>query len=348
MKFKKIGYYLVFIVIAVASIKMLFTFSLFDSEIETIGFNNDISSKSINTNKVYTYENEKEVLRQKNIEDFKTVDGITNILLLGTDKRGKKDGVRTDTMLIATIDTVHNKVKLTTLYRDVLVEIPGHGKGKLNWAFNFGGIDLLKETIEENYFLKLDDYILLDFNSFIKVVDILGGVDVNIEKNVLKEFNQHLNDIEGNKAEKISSPGKHKLNGTQALSYARVRYNSGGEQGRTKRQREIISSITNKMKKVSILKYPDILKSVINNIDTSLNIKEILNLAYTVTKINYKEIEMLSVPFEDICKEGKYKKYGWVFRTDLYVTAQLLNMYIYQDKTVDLSEIDKDSLIYLE
>ncbi|HBF1820596.1 TPA: LCP family protein [Clostridioides difficile] len=348
MKLKKIGYFLVFLIIAVASINTLFSSSLFESEIETIGFNNDISSKSINTNKVYTYENEKEVFRQKNIGDFKTVDGITNILLLGTDKRGKKDGVRTDTMLIATIDTVHNKVKLTTLYRDVLVEIPGHGKGKLNWAFNFGGIDLLKDTIEENYFLKLDDYVLLDFNSFIKVVDTLGGVDVNIEKNVLKEFNQHLNDIEGNKAEKINSPGAHKLNGTQALSYARVRYHSGGEQGRTKRQREIISSITNKMKTVSILKYPNILKSVIDNIDTSLNIKEILNLAYTVTKINYNEIEMLSVPFEDICKEGKYKKYGWVFRTDLYVTAQLLNMYIYQDKTVDLSKIDKDSLIYLD
>ncbi|HBE9444513.1 LCP family protein [Clostridioides difficile] len=348
MKLKKIGCFLVFLIIAVASINTLFSSSLFESEIETIGFNNDISSKSINTNKVYTYENEKEVLRQKNIGDFKTVDGITNILLLGTDKRGKKDGVRTDTMLIATIDTVHNKVKLTTLYRDVLVEIPGHGKGKLNWAFNFGGIDLLKDTIEENYFLKLDDYVLLDFKSFIKVVDTLGGVDVNIEKNVLKEFNQHLNDIEGNKAEKINSPGTHKLNGTQALSYARVRYHSGGEQGRTKRQREIISSITNKMKTVSILKYPNILKSVIDNIDTSLNIKEILNLAYTVTKINYNEIEMLSVPFEDICKEGKYKKYGWVFRTDLYVTAQLLNMYIYQDKTVDLSKIDKDSLIYLD
>ncbi|WP_131043239.1 LCP family protein [Clostridioides difficile] len=348
MKIRKIVYAIILSILIISSIGVVTigSSSRFETEVVNADFDNKKFVWNVNTNKIYNFDNKK--TSEYNNKDFKEVDGITNILLLGTDKRGSKDGVRTDSMMIATIDTVHNKVKLTTLYRDVLVEIRGHGKGKLNWAYAFGGVDLLKETIEDNYLLKIDDYILLDFNSFIKVIDTLGGVDVDIDKKVLKEFNQHINDVEGNKANNIKSAGKNKLNGTQALSYARVRYHSGGEQGRTKRQREIISSISEKMKTTSILKYPSIIQSILYNVETSLSLKQIINLAYTVYKIDYKEIDTLSVPFEQLCKEGKYKKYGWVFRTDLYVTAQLLNMYIYQDEDVDLSEIDKDSLTYLE
>ncbi|EQF29706.1 cell envelope-related function transcriptional attenuator common domain protein [Clostridioides difficile CD160] len=348
MKIKKIVYAIILSILIISSIGVVTigSSSRFETEIVNADFNDKKFGWNVNTNKIYNFNDEK--ISEYRNKEFKEVDGITNILLLGTDKRGVKDGVRTDSMIIATIDTVHHKVKLTTLYRDVLVEIRGHGKGKLNWAYAFGGIDLLKETIEDNYLLKIDDYVLLDFNSFIKVIDTLGGVDVNIDKKILKEFNQHINDIQGNTANNIKSAGKHRLNGTQALSYARVRYNSGGEQGRTKRQREIISSISEKMKTISILKYPNIVQSILGNVETSLDIKQIINLAYTVHKMDYKDIDTLSVPFEPLCKEGKYKKYGWVFRTDLYVTAQLLNMYIYQDEPVDLSKVDKESLSYLE
>ena len=102
------------------------------------------------------------------------------MLLIGVDRRGTKGDSNTDAMLIATIDTVNNRLKLTTIMRDMLVNIPGHGYGKLNSAAVKGGLDLLFETLNNNFYLNLSEYVLVDFNMFEEIVDALGGVTVRM------------------------------------------------------------------------------------------------------------------------------------------------------------------------
>ena len=103
-------------------------------------------------------------------------DRYVNVLLIGADRRATKGRYNADTMMIATVDTVNNRLKLTTLMRDMLVDVPGHGYRKLNSTVALGGVELLYETIEHNFHLKLNDYVMVDLHSFVDVVDAIENV----------------------------------------------------------------------------------------------------------------------------------------------------------------------------
>lgn len=278
---------------------------------------------------------------------FETIDGITNILLLGADYRDGTDVSRTDSMLILTLDTNHNKIKLTSLLRDNLVEIPNYGKSKLNHSFAWGGIDLLTETIAKNYNLNIDKYLLVDFNGFKSVIDKLGGVEVEVKENELSELNKYIFDIEDKNNKAVEEAGVQTLNGAQALSFARIRKGVGDEYGRTERQRALLNSLMKKAKETSFTKYPNIAKSVLENIETNLSFYEIISLANTMLKIDMDNIETSYIPYTDLSISGEYKDYGWVFRTDLDLTAKLINKYIFLDEKPDLINIDKENLNYI-
>ena len=287
-----------------------------------------------------------EVKKQEPVYD--KVEGVTNILLIGADFREGDTSARSDTMIIATIDSNTNKIKLTSLLRDMLVYIPGHGKSKLNHAFAYGGVDLLMQTISYNFGLDLDKYVIVDFNSFKDVIDTLGGVDVEIRENEINELNKYIYDIKGGDYLEFTNPGMQTLNGTQALAFVRIRYNTGGEERRTERQREVLSALYNKFKDTSVVKYPAILKDVYSNIETNMSIGDMLNLIYTGFKLDVKNIETLQLPIESIAKGGLYKDYGWVFRTDLGLLSQVLADYIWKDMPVDINNYDTTNLNYME
>ena len=129
------------------------------------------------------------------IEDLnlKEVEGITNILLVGVDDRGEDDSVRADAIMIATVDSVNNKLKLTSLMRDTLVNIPGKGETKLTHAHAYGGMDTLIKTIESNFQIDINKYVKINFDGFKDVVNTIGGIEVNIEnKEELNELNRCL------------------------------------------------------------------------------------------------------------------------------------------------------------
>ena len=111
---------------------------------------------------------------------------VVNILLVGADKnldeQDKDVERRSDSMMIATLDVRHNKLKLTSLMRDMYVEIPGHGQSKFNAAYSLGGVELLYETIAHNFNMKLDGYVLVDFEAFKSLIDEVGGVDINLNQ----------------------------------------------------------------------------------------------------------------------------------------------------------------------
>ncbi len=212
-------------------------------------------------------------------EKYKGTD-ITNILLLGIDSEDGETG-RSDSIMILTIDNVHNKLKLSSIMRDSYVDIKGHGKDKINHAYAFGGPELSISTINSNFDLNIKDFATVNFDSLPKVVDKLGGIDLNITSGDLKYINGYidsLNNLQKTSVSHITNTGTQHVNGTQALAYARIRYD-GGDQERTHRHRVILESLFNTIKSTSKTQYPSILNELLPLVKTSLNSGDILKLA---------------------------------------------------------------------
>lgn len=127
-----------------------------------------------------------------NETNFQSEKGITNILLAGTDGRPGEKNSRSDAMMILTVDSKNKSLKLTSLNRDTYVDIPGHGEEKLTHAYAYGGVNLLVETIENNFEIDIQNYAVVDFYSFMDIVDALGGVEVDVHKNEINEINKFI------------------------------------------------------------------------------------------------------------------------------------------------------------
>ena len=139
-------------------------------------------------NKIYV---KKEPSISNNDSEFKEVEGITNVLLIGVDARDLDEPCRSDSMIIATLDNNNKKVKLTSLFRDTLVDIPGHGEAKLNAAYMLGGPELLMKTVKETYNVSIDKYIIINFWGFETIVDYIGGIEVDVKDYQLEELNKY-------------------------------------------------------------------------------------------------------------------------------------------------------------
>ena len=174
---------------------------------------------------------------------------VKNVLLIGTDGRTASDRGRSDTMILLSINSKTDEIFLTSLMRDSYVDISGYGWNKLNAAYSFGGPELLIDTIQRNFDVKVTDYIAVNFNAFAAVVDAVDGVEINVSDSEAEAINQILhdevNELMGDAIDSdyLSSGGKYKLNGKQALSYARIRYVGNADFERTERQREVLSKL---------------------------------------------------------------------------------------------------------
>ncbi|MGL5506585.1 MAG: LCP family protein, partial [Paraclostridium sp.] len=185
------------------------------------------------------------------IEEILNTDKKINIALFGLDRRNEKEKARSDSIMIASIDINKQNIELVSLLRDTLVEIDGYGKDKLNHAYAYGGAPLAIQTINDNFDLNIDKYIAVDFFSLAKVIDILGGVEVELKDYEAKQINNNLvelNSIEGlsEGSDYISGKGIKNLNGRQAVAYSRIRKEGNGDYQRTERQRNILKSLAKK------------------------------------------------------------------------------------------------------
>ncbi|MEG0051106.1 MAG: LCP family protein [Terrisporobacter sp.] len=271
------------------------------------------------------------------------VDGITNILLLGTDGRQGESSFRTDSMIILTIDNNNKNIKLTSLARDTYVDMPGQGKGKLNSAYFWGKEPLLFETIENKFGIGIDKFVIVDFTSLMDIIYVLDGVEVDVSETEISEVNKFIpecynfsdNDKKGS-MELLTTTGKQTLNGYQALSYSRIRKKDSAI-NRDERQREIILAIIDKYKDMSPTKYPALLDVIIPYITTNLTTNEIFDLGYTSQKILSGKsindsIKQMGFPIiDDIhSKGGIYNNAGWVWLYDVNSTV-VLKDFIYNN-----------------
>ena len=242
----------------------------------------------------------------KNTEEQGTmVDGITNILLVGTDGEYVEKGNRSDSVMLVTIDTNNKDIKISSIARDTYVDIPGYSTEKLTHAYAYEGIDLLKEVFKENFDLDIDKYIAVNFISFMDIMDELGGVEVNVEEKDIKEINKYIDACYGyykNKDEKdkeyITESGVQRLNGYQALAFSRIRYTDDAF-ARDNRHREVAESVYKEFAQKGIDTYKRCAEIVLNNTKTNISPIEMMNLAYTVLKINDKDIEQFQFPLEE-------------------------------------------------
>jgi len=202
-------------------------------------------------------------------------DGVYNILLLGVEAIGN-NGVasgRTDSIMIATINTRQKTLGLTSIMRDSYVTIPGYYDTRINSAFGKGGIELLYETIAYNYNLRLDGSAIVSFETFQKVIDDLGGVDIEITPDEAQYLN--TKNYVSKKSNRNLKPGVNHMNGNQALGYARVRKKStldgsNNDEGRTSRHRRIMAAIFKEMKRSNPVTLVKLLDTVFSQIQTDV------------------------------------------------------------------------------
>lgn len=292
-------------------------------------------------NKIYV---KKEPSISNNDSEFKEVEGITNVLLIGVDARDLDEPCRSDSMIIATLDNNNKKVKLTSLFRDTLVDIPGHGEAKLNSAYMLGGPELLMKTVKETYNVNIDKYIIINFWGFETIVDYIGGIEVDVKDYQLEELNKYIGESTGGNDCPVEKTGIQTLNGKQALSYARIRYNVGDEYERTDRQREVIFKVIEKLQNTKPSKYLGVMNTMLEYIKTNIDPLEALNMAYTIYKFPSLDVEQLQIPLVALSETRNYKELGSVFLMDRLQNASILYNFIYENKYPNEEEFNYDSL----
>lgn len=242
------------------------------------------------------------------INETSSLKGIRNIALYGIDTDYNDSG-RSDSIMILTIDNINKELKVSSIMRDSYVSIDGYGMDKINHAYAYGGPQLAIKTLNQNFDLDIEDFVTLNFNSFPKIIDALGGLDLTITQEEIDcyiNINDHityLNELNNTTSELITTPGTYHVDGTQALAYARIRYTSEGDAGRTKRQRIVLEQLLENFKFISPTKYTNLLNQILPLVKTSLTSNEILNIALTIFKMGDIELQQARFPSDNYCKD---------------------------------------------
>lgn len=267
----------------------------------------------------------------------KTDKQVVNILLIGSDRRGAKGFSRADTMMIATLDSRNGRLKLTTLMRDMLVPIEGHGYSKLNNSMSWGGIELLFKTIEDAFHIHLDRYVFVDFAMFESIVDKLGGVTVEMTAEEISAANDNIAGLNREMGVEyrwdgfiFAEPGPVKLTGKQALGYARIR-KIDSEFKRTDRQFGILATIFTMFKHAGAAAQYQLLYDLLPMVETNLTNEEIVDIALKALSVDTSGILHFRIPNEGMFENGRYNK-QFVFLCDLPANSSALHDFIYNSK----------------
>ena len=228
---------------------------------------------------------------------------ITNILLIGQDRRaGQKKNGRSDAMILCSVNRRSKTVTLTSFMRDLYVKIPNKKNNRINAAYAIGGIKLLDQCLEENFGIVVDGNVVVDFRAFMKAIDLVGGVDVELTGKEAAYLNATTYADQAHWDTDLSEGINH-LNGNSALAYARIRKISGNDFGRTKRQRKILAALLEKVSKLTLPEIHRLLKTLLEEVSTDLTNAQILGLAMDLLP----EIKNYQIKTQQIPAEGTYR-----------------------------------------
>ena len=241
-----------------------------------------------------------------------------NVLLLGSDSRGEK-GARTDSIMVAHYNPQTHSVKLISLMRDMYVTIPEHGQQKLNAAYSFGGPELLRETIKQNFDLDIHHYAIVDFKGFVKAVDLLvpDGIEVDIP--------YEMSDGIGMTLEK----GRQQLNGEELLGYVRFRQDRLSDFGRVQRQQEVVSKLKEEAVSLnSVTKLPELLNLLKTYVDTNINTSTLLAIGKDILTNESGEIQTMRIPEDGSFQNERYDGIGEVLEVDFDQNKEALEKFL--------------------
>ncbi len=231
-------------------------------------------------------------------------EGVTSILLIGSDSRTTGNEGRSDAMILVTISDRTKTVRMTSLLRDMYVEIPGHDGNRLNAAYAYGGPELLLETIRHNFGVEVYRYAVVNFSAFAGLVDAAEGVELEISNEEVQWINAFLNEyneLRGMPMETdyldTSLSGKLHLNGAQALAYSRNRF-IGSDFGRTERQRKVLSAVLAKLPTAVIKNPRQLINGLFPNLTTNLTRLECTRLCTAAPKLLLYDAVQDRVPLD--------------------------------------------------
>ncbi|MEG0979725.1 MAG: LCP family protein [Oscillospiraceae bacterium] len=333
------------IVVAIILIVALAVGGYFMSKLSLLGTNDDKTPTTYQDDKLYEDVNFSmmnditdahslnELLRSwaTNKGEKMSSKNVVNILLLGVDSKSNLS----DSMMLISLNKSTKKISLVSFYRDSYTYLdPPSGKprfAKLNSAFSAGGAQCTVQTIENNYKIKIDDYAYVDYNSFPKIIDSLGGVKLNVQPYEAAYMNREYGF--GLKSGNIT------LTGEQALKFSRIRHSDkDGDVSRTRRQRAVITSIMNSMKSASVSQINNMITTLFPNIKTSMSKTEVLSFgtqALTNGWLNF-EMAQANMPSTDTSKGG-YVGDQWVWICDYPGAAYQLQMMLYGKSNIKLA-----------
>lgn len=235
--------------------------------------------------------NLKNKIPQKYVKDFDTADeaiaknikngtiwyhkDVYNLLLIGSDTRNPQYYSRSDSMILISVNKQNQQVKMVSLLRAAYVNIPGHGNARLNAAYSYGGPQLLIDTIEQNYKIHIDNYISVDFTAFRKIVDILGGIDMQLTDAEAKAL---AGDFAAAGLAIPHGAGKYHMDGATTLKYVRLR-SIDSDRNRTQRQRNVLNVIINKAKSMNINQGLQLLDEILPLVKTDMSKSTIISQA---------------------------------------------------------------------
>lgn len=294
------------------------------------------------------------VYAEMNYEEIESVasspmkeEGVTNILLIGNDSRENGEDGRSDAMILLSISNKTKKIYMTSLLRDMYVEIPGYKDNRLNAAYSYGGAELLMETIEQNFDISISRYVLVNFEAFANLVDAVGGVDLELTgkeveyvNGYLVEYNILLGRPEGTDYFDDLSGGMLHLNGPQALAYCRNRY-IGTDFGRTERQRKVLTEVIHKLPKGVLTNPKGLIDGLMPNLTTNLTQAECYRLSLMAPKLLTYDIIQNSIPIEGTYKDATHRKMS-VLEVDFEANKKFLqeNLYGTGDSTATTETAD--------
>lgn len=232
--------------------------------------------------------------------DPKPWDGAerVTILIMGVDYRDwleRAGAPRSDTMMLVSLDPITMQAGLMSIPRDLWVEIPGFGYNRINTAYMFGesarlpggGPALAMKTVENLIGVPIDYYAVIDFHTFEKMIDEIGGIDVEVSERIkISAIDRHQRWLE---------PGPHHLDGPDALAYARVRKNAGGDFGRADRQQQVIMAVLNRLVSLEMLpsviqKAPKLYQELSEGVRTNLTLEQMVSLAWSAIQLESDDI----------------------------------------------------------
>ncbi|WP_418223318.1 LCP family protein [Clostridium isatidis] len=265
------------------------------------------------SSKVERVEIDREDVINTGKETSKKYKDVTLIALLGSDFSEYYETSASDATMILAIDKKNNKIKLCSLMRDIYLDLPQGGKMNLNYTILDGGPASLLKTVNYNFDLAIDKFVQVDLERLPKIIDALGGVEMEITEDELQHINAYIDNIDknnGTNTEHITTAGRQLLNGTQASAYCRIRYTAGRDFRRTERQRDVLNALFVKFKDIDLIELPGMINEILPLVTTNLTNGEIISISKDALSMGLSNIEQGRFP-----SDGNIIEAGF---TDMY------------------------------